>query len=287
MAGAERTPSDATRQCQECGQPAERGAFCDPCRVQRRRDYMRLMQQQRRAAVREIMRQAGPKVVVVKCRVCGEEFIYERPKRGRLRYWCDSAECKRAGVKATRQRKRESSVACRQCVVCGADFYTDTTRRVCSSKCGSRLASRERKARGTKPTRNARLNTCYICGREYTTTAPRSYCCSLKCSRRRHDLSRWHYKQKLDRRRYEVCRRGEKINPLDIFERDAWRCGICGKMTDRTRRVPHPKTPTIDHIIPIARGGEHVASNVQCACWGCNQRKRHLGMGQLRLFGLT
>jgi len=42
----------------------------------------------------------------------------------------------------------------------------------------------------------------------------------------------------------------------------------------------------LDHIIPIAAGGEHTPANLQLAHFLCNSIKRHLGGGeQLMLFG--
>ena len=32
-------------------------------------------------------------------------------------------------------------------------------------------------------------------------------------------------------------------------------CGICGKPVDFTKKYPHPMSPCIDHIIPVAKGG--------------------------------
>lgn len=32
-------------------------------------------------------------------------------------------------------------------------------------------------------------------------------------------------------------------------------CAICGKPVDKTIKSPHPMSPTVDHIIPIARNG--------------------------------
>lgn len=51
-------------------------------------------------------------------------------------------------------------------------------------------------------------------------------------------------------------------------------CGICGKPVDKNLKYPHPLSPTIDHIIPINRGG-HPAhlDNLQLAHFTCNRMK--------------
>lgn len=66
----------------------------------------------------------------------------------------------------------------------------------------------------------------------------------------------------------------EPINKTKLFERDGYRCGICSEPTERDKAVPHPRAPTIDHIVPISLGGPHLYSNVQCACFECNYLKR-------------
>lgn len=51
-------------------------------------------------------------------------------------------------------------------------------------------------------------------------------------------------------------------------------CGICGKPVDNTLKPPHPLAPTIDHIIPVNKGGHPSAmENLQLAHATCNRQK--------------
>ena len=51
-------------------------------------------------------------------------------------------------------------------------------------------------------------------------------------------------------------------------------CGICGKPVDFALKYPHPLSPCIDHIIPIAKGGHPSdLENMQLAHWTCNRQK--------------
>ncbi len=51
-------------------------------------------------------------------------------------------------------------------------------------------------------------------------------------------------------------------------------CGICGKPVDFSYKYPHPLSPCIDHIIPVAKGGHPSdMSNLQLAHWYCNRQK--------------
>lgn len=51
-------------------------------------------------------------------------------------------------------------------------------------------------------------------------------------------------------------------------------CGICGRPVDFSQKYPHPLSPCIDHIIPVAKGGHPSdLENLQLAHWICNRQK--------------
>lgn len=51
-------------------------------------------------------------------------------------------------------------------------------------------------------------------------------------------------------------------------------CGICGKPVDFSYKNPHPLAPTVDHIIPVSKGGHPSdLSNLQLAHRCCNRQK--------------
>lgn len=70
---------------------------------------------------------------------------------------------------------------------------------------------------------------------------------------------------------------------VDVYERDGWRCHLCGESTRRDGRWPHPKAPTIDHLVPISAGGGDTLANVATAHSICNTRRGASGPAQLRL----
>jgi 5-methylcytosine-specific restriction endonuclease McrA len=70
------------------------------------------------------------------------------------------------------------------------------------------------------------------------------------------------------------------IRKSSIYDRDNWACQICG--VELLRKYLHtstgvdPRSPTIDHIVPLSLGPDgpgHVEFNVQAACFDCNSRK--------------
>lgn len=85
------------------------------------------------------------------------------------------------------------------------------------------------------------------------------------------------------RRRYALLAGAtvEKVDPSAIFERDRWICQLCGKRVVRGQQ-------SLDHILPLSKGGTHASANVQLAHRSCNSRKRDRVFGtgeQLRLLG--
>jgi 5-methylcytosine-specific restriction endonuclease McrA len=71
----------------------------------------------------------------------------------------------------------------------------------------------------------------------------------------------------------------EEYDSLEIAKRDGWKCHICGKRVKRGQL-------SIDHLVPLSRGGDDTPQNVALAHLRCNSRR---GPGrlpaQLRLFG--
>jgi 5-methylcytosine-specific restriction endonuclease McrA len=78
---------------------------------------------------------------------------------------------------------------------------------------------------------------------------------------------------------------GAPVVLSQIRERDRDRCGLCGKRVGE-QAWPHPLSPSLDHIVPLSRGGAHDPANVQLAHLSCNIRKGNRGGGeQLMLYG--
>ncbi len=50
-------------------------------------------------------------------------------------------------------------------------------------------------------------------------------------------------------------------------------CSICGLPIDLSLTYPNPWSLTIDHVIPISRGGQTKEENLQPTHFKCNRRK--------------
>jgi 5-methylcytosine-specific restriction endonuclease McrA len=139
------------------------------------------------------------------------------------------------------------------------------------------------------------LKPCAICGKAvgYEMGAPKKYCSDtcIKVGRRTYkktEAAKAIKRAAKSRRR--ALKRGSKqavrIDPIKVFDRDGWRCQICGVSTPHKLRGTHKnRAPELDHIVPLSKGGPHTWGNVQCACRECNNLKSNKSCaGQMGLF---
>mgnify|MGYP001613519254 CR=1 FL=1 len=90
--------------------------------------------------------------------------------------------------------------------------------------------------------------------------------------------------QKLRRKARQRGNECESVDPLKVFDRDRWRCQLCGVKTPREKRgTCADSAPELDHILPLSLGGPHSYVNTQCACRRCNQTKGATPRGQMQL----
>ena len=57
-------------------------------------------------------------------------------------------------------------------------------------------------------------------------------------------------------------------NRISLYERDGYTCYKCGKLLTRW-------DATLDHILPISRGGKNTKDNLMTCCLLCNSRRRN------------
>lgn len=218
------------------------------------------------------------------CKNCSKPFH----PRGLDRTTFCSRDCAFA-FKAARALPKEKIVRAQRCFCknCGAEFVSAALQSYCSEECRKKTkCDQSRTSNAEKKT--IRQIFCRECGQPFINEYgnKRNVFCSIACSRRynsRIRKQRTGSNHRSRARHYGVAY--EPFNTKAVFERDNWRCGICGKPIAKDKKCPHPLSPTIDHIIALADGGAHIKSNVQAAHFICNSYKGAKSQGQLRLFG--
>lgn len=66
----------------------------------------------------------------------------------------------------------------------------------------------------------------------------------------------------------------ERIDIDVVWARDNGHCWICSGLVDPDAKYPHPLSRSLDHIIPLAKGGSHTLNNVATAHLRCNISKK-------------
>lgn len=71
-------------------------------------------------------------------------------------------------------------------------------------------------------------------------------------------------------KRRTIYEQGDKIDHLTLFELHAWTCYVCKETINRYLRFPNYWAATVEHIIPLSKGGTHTWDNVAPAHAKCN-----------------
>ena len=211
----------------------------------------------------DVVRETRKDWFLLRCRECGHEF--ERFVDLHCKTECP--ECHRREVER-REAERKTASARRALVRAFRTFLRSKERE-----------EREREFLDT-------VHVCKECGREFTLRELRednpwnfsdnpTFCCT-SCR------NRWHRREHRHRRRERGEQKGYgNVSLLALEERDNHTCYLCGTKTDRSdyrvdesgNFIAGPSYPSIDHVVPLSKGGTHDMSNVRLACCRCNAIK--------------
>ena len=218
--------------------------------------------------------------VTLKCRACGD--VFERTvdfvKRGNL--ICKKCEHEKALIRQEKRRMVRRAEA---------------ERKRAERKKAERKMARAAKPSAYQQSRMALLDdthTCKVCGKEYTlreymeSTGSRYYRDSGYCSAECRDAhlkerAKIYHRGRRDSHRHRAVKYGcvydSSVTLAKLIRRDGLRCALCGKMCDPNdhswSKYSGPMYPSIDHIVPMSKGGGHVWNNVQVAHIICNSEK--------------
>ena len=256
----------ANRICNRCGAQFSfsNGArkYCDECReADKSLSYNQAYYEAHKAPAVEEDRACG---------FCGAMFRCST--RARRKFCSDDCrtQATRERIKAENKQRREFTTLI--CPYCGSSFHVSSNfnQKYCSQSC-SRKATRD--------------NYSQQCSADGCVRPVRARgMCSMHYHRwRRATVGEpnpvWDERRRAN---YELRRARKKTNGpvekflnVEVFERDDWLCGLCGEQVDKDLMWPDPMSASLDHIIPLSRGGEHTLDNVQLAHLVCNIRKNN------------
>lgn len=237
------------------------------------------------------------------CKGCGQA-LPSREGLGRPRIWCSRSCRLRTNPPKTIPGNRHRM---RDCEVCQASYRpTYSDQRTCGRACGVELNRRNCTAAGkTYGGRSPRvlasrvhIRNCDECSKPFVARFAHRKRCSPECqySAITTSIANRYRNDPAFRDRVISAAQNRRASKLGIEQittqaqlvayltkRDRGRCGICHKPV---RAATGPMRPSIDHVVPLSRGGLHELSNVQLAHFRCNLSKNNAGDGeQLLLIG--
>lgn len=208
------------------------------------------------------------------CKCCGKEFETYYKRRENC-YSCRSLSDAHAH-KPVKQFK---------CVICGKEFESsDCRRKTCGSDTCKKINRNKTRTRPrTRPVKlpvEYEIRVCVICGKEFEVDKRlHNKTCSHECSKEYAKEKRKIYHRNREKRIASVL--VDRDISLDTLRRrDNNKCWICGREIDPTDYkiingtiVVGDNYPSIDHLLPIARGGLHQWENIRLAHKGCNSQR--------------
>lgn len=199
------------------------------------------------------------------CAYCGTTFRGPNNKK-----YC-TKECASNAYKEKQRAEYRTSSKCKRethCRMCGVELPEYKTR-FCCMGCKDRYnrLKNGRLSHSEELTRN-----CIICGKEFKTWRSIQWTCSPECE-----------KVKI-RQRSDARLRGKIIDKditlIKLADKYQGKCQICGEPVDWDDCIEKDGTiicgnmyPSIDHILPISKGGLHSWDNIQLAHRICNCKK--------------
>lgn len=203
------------------------------------------------------------------CQICGTEI--EESKTGRPKRNC-SKKC-RLENRARNLRKQPITKNCEICEIAFTTSKDDS--RFCSTKCRSksnaqRQAEKHKLKMNQKYPNGFRTVTCGWCGE------PRTFKIGESVANAYHsDCSK---EAQVARYRIKTVKRQKLTQPHRISHEQVVReygadCSICGEPIDLELPRTHRFGLTVDHLIPVKRGGTGEMSNLRPAHWICNIKK--------------
>lgn len=214
------------------------------------------------------------------CAACGVECSRIRV-RGQVPKWCSEcrAKCCRWPLRNCLRCSHPFRPTYEPQVYCGNACYGEAQRK-------PKPAPKPVRERITWPTCWIQVTTCRSCGELFTSRFTASTC-SIECARKKHRADNHKYgSDQRHRRRSQTTETSD--GPIDwrrVCTRDGLACYLCGYDTDVNDYTMAPGSdgreafivgleyPSLDHVIPLSKGGAHSMSNARLAHTYCNSIK--------------
>ena len=226
----------------------------------------------------------GSKEYARECIVCGKAFTTWLPQKKTCSDECKAIHKKERDKGRDRSRKRTPEEEHERWIIRRYGSEDNYQKWLAEQEAlkqkreQERLARKEayenqleawRIAREARKEANHRNDICVVCGKEYETYNPAQKTCSKECGKK---LAHAHKHKRIPKSQLV----DKDITLEALYRRDSGVCYLCGgkcDWNDKTDKSVGPAYPSIDHMMPISRGGLHSWANVKLAHFECNWKK--------------
>ena len=206
------------------------------------------------------------------CEYCGKPRWSDHPNRNRFcsRECANKAKRLQTLTRLELKRRQHESEMTRLCDNCGKPFVAKHKgQRFCNRACRYVNALRKRHERNEEQFIPL-IRICPRCGKSFATTlqAQDKQYCSEQC-RARDAAVRYSTRRKEQMQQAFV----EPVGLRTTYRAYKGRCAICGLPVPQTTEASNQWAATVDHVLPLSKGGYHSKANCQLAHRLCNSLK--------------
>lgn len=225
------------------------------------------------------------------CAVAVRSNLRRVPSKSKVGFCCFCGSAKVMGDAVQRSASKGNRVFCDEQCACewksihyaSANHkpFEESRQRTRAKEAIEAEAARKRAeerevARLIKPVNNKTPGyvTCIVCSKTvWVEQHPERLYCSKACSGRSP-------KAKLHKKNRKHKIRSKSLSQLicldELMKKHRNRCKQCNTLCVNPEGYNHPNEGTIDHIMPLSKGGLHLWNNVQLLCRQCNTAKRDI-----------
>lgn len=95
-----------------------------------------------------------------------------------------------------------------------------------------------------------------------------------------------HKRNRMRRKNYKDSVISEPYSKQQVWDKSSGVCGICGLNIPENAESKSPLFFTVDHIVPLSKGGNDVLDNLQAAHFLCNCTKQDLVLAEDKMLNL-
>jgi hypothetical protein len=111
------------------------------------------------------------------------------------------------------------------------------------------------------------IRACKLCADVFVSIYLTKVYCSERCSKRHRTNAK-----NIDRTKYRDARRSSTFKSK-LYWKAQGLCGICKEPIDTSIPYPEPMSFSVDHIVPLSKGGSERNENLQASHLSCNIAK--------------